>query len=102
MGPILPFLNVFGKQLGVSEVVMGSITAVLPLLFMIAKPTFGLIVDFFQNQRQKLFIGLVIAGSTFYLLLYFIPQPYSIGVKHVVNDVPCSMGMCLDSVCLHF
>ena len=75
LGPILPFLNVFGKQLGVSEVVMGSITAVLPILFLVAKPLFGLIVDYFQEQRKTLFMGLLCAMSMCYVLMYFIPQP---------------------------
>jgi MFS family permease len=75
VGPILPFLNVFGKQLGVSEVVMGIITAVLPVLFLVAKPVFGLIVDHFQEQRKSIFMGLLGAMSMCYMLLYFIPQP---------------------------
>jgi MFS family permease len=75
VGPILPFLNVFGKQLGVSEVVMGSITAILPILFLVAKPLFGLIVDYFQAQRKTVFMGLLCAMSLCYMLLYFIPQP---------------------------
>lgn len=75
LGPILPFLNVFGKQLGVSEVVMGSITAVLPILFLLAKPLFGLIVDYFQEQRKSIFMGLLCAMSMCYVLMYFIPQP---------------------------
>ncbi|KAG6795283.1 major facilitator superfamily domain-containing protein 6 [Apis mellifera caucasica] len=51
MGPILPFLPVYGKQLGISALIMGSITAILPILFLIAKPTFGFLcfqVQFFQ------------------------------------------------------
>lgn len=48
MGPILPFTVVFGKQLGISEIVMGTITAVMPLLFLLAKPAFGYIADYFQ------------------------------------------------------
>ncbi|PNF40182.1 hypothetical protein B7P43_G08260 [Cryptotermes secundus] len=75
LGPILPFLNVFGKQLGVSEMVMGSITAVLPVLFLVAKPLFGLIVDYFQDHRKTVFMGLLCAMSMCYVLLYFIPQP---------------------------
>jgi MFS family permease len=75
LGPILPFLNVFGKQLGVSEMVMGSITAVLPILFLVAKPLFGLIVDYFQEHRKTVFMGLLCAMSMCYVLLYFIPQP---------------------------
>jgi len=55
--------------------VMGSITAVLPILFLVAKPLFGLIVDYFQEQRKSLFMGLLCAMSTCYVLMYFIPQP---------------------------
>ncbi|KAJ4431529.1 hypothetical protein ANN_20127 [Periplaneta americana] len=75
LGPILPFLPVFGKQLGVSEVVMGFITAILPILFLLAKPLFGLIVDYFQEQRKTVFMGLLCAMSLCYVLLYLIPQP---------------------------
>ncbi|PSN39063.1 hypothetical protein C0J52_10097 [Blattella germanica] len=61
--------------LGVSEVVMGSITAILPILFLVAKPVFGLVVDYFQEQRKTVFMGLLCAMSTCYVMLYFIPQP---------------------------
>lgn len=48
MGPILPFTIVFGKQLGISEIVMGTFLAVLPMLFLVAKPAFGYLADYFQ------------------------------------------------------
>jgi len=54
---------------------MGSITAILPILFLVAKPLFGLIVDYFQQQRKTVFMGLLCAMSMCYVLLYFIPQP---------------------------
>lgn len=53
MGPILPFTIVFGKQLGISEIVMGTISAVLPLLFLVAKPAFGYLADYFQVRRPS-------------------------------------------------
>ncbi|XP_063235657.1 major facilitator superfamily domain-containing protein 6 isoform X2 [Bacillus rossius redtenbacheri] len=77
MGPVLPFLNVFGKQLGVSEVVMGTITAVLPILFLLAKPAFGLLVDRFRRRRKLLFMCLVAATGCFYVLLGLVPPPAS-------------------------
>jgi NADH:ubiquinone oxidoreductase subunit 2 (subunit N) len=55
--------------------VMGSITAILPILFLVAKPLFGLIVDYFQERRKTVFMGLLCAMSICYVLLYFIPQP---------------------------
>ncbi|XP_066991663.2 major facilitator superfamily domain-containing protein 6 [Anabrus simplex] len=75
MGPILHQLNVFGKQLGVSEIVIGSINAILPILFLLAKPLFGLIVDYFRDQRKLVFIVLVCSMNMFYILMYFIPHP---------------------------
>jgi len=73
-GPILPFLTVYGKQLGISEVVMGSITAVLPFGFLLSKPFFGFLLDYFHQHRKLLFMLLICAMSGFYILLYFIPQ----------------------------
>lgn len=47
MGPILPQINVFGKQLGISADVMGFVTSVLPILYVLAKPIFGFVIDYF-------------------------------------------------------
>lgn len=47
MGPILPQLAVLGKELGIAADVMGYITAILPILYVIAKPAFGLLADYF-------------------------------------------------------
>lgn len=73
MGPILPYLPVYGKQLGVSPAVMGSITAVLPLLFLVAKPAFGFLVDHFRAWRRAIFVGLLAATSGCFVLMYFLP-----------------------------
>lgn len=47
MGPILPQINVFGKQLGISPDVMGFVTSVLPILYVLAKPIVGYLIDYF-------------------------------------------------------
>lgn len=47
MGPILPQLTVFGKQLGIGPDVMGLITSILPILYVIAKPIVGFVIDYF-------------------------------------------------------
>lgn len=82
MGPILPFTIVFGKQLGISEIVMGTISAVLPLLFLVAKPAFGYLADYFQRQRKLLFMTLICIMCGSHILLYFVPavkvRPFSI------------------------
>ncbi|XP_011312345.1 major facilitator superfamily domain-containing protein 6 [Fopius arisanus] len=74
MGPILPFLPVYGKQLGVSSVAMGTITAILPFLFLLSKPVFGFLVDYFRNWRKTIFIGILIGCSLSFVLLYCLPR----------------------------
>ncbi|XP_011058036.1 PREDICTED: major facilitator superfamily domain-containing protein 6-like [Acromyrmex echinatior] len=91
MGPILPFLPVYGKQLGVSPLIMGSITAILPILFLIAKPTFGFIVDYFRTKRKLIFIALLAITSSCYILMYFLPAlpgPFLSG--HQFQNVSCA------------
>lgn len=47
MGPILPQISVFGKYLGIPADVMGLITCVLPLMYILAKPLVGYLADYF-------------------------------------------------------
>lgn len=51
MGPILPQINVFGKSLGISPDVMGYITSVLPILYVLAKPAVGYLIDYFPVSK---------------------------------------------------
>lgn len=53
MGPILPQINVFGKQLGISPDAMGFVTAVLPFIYMPAKPLVGYLIDYFPVCKQN-------------------------------------------------
>lgn len=56
MGPILPQINVFGKELGISPDVMGYITSVLPILYILAKPAVGYLIDYFPvNKSDNLY-----------------------------------------------
>lgn len=48
MGPILPQLSVIGKQIGIPPDIMGYITAVLPVLYVLAKPLVGFLADYFM------------------------------------------------------
>ena len=77
----MPYLTVYGKELGISEVIMGSITAVVPITFLLAKPVFGFIADYFYEKRKLIFIILIISMSVFYLGLYFIP-PVNIELEY--------------------
>ncbi|XP_016916826.1 major facilitator superfamily domain-containing protein 6 [Apis cerana] len=92
MGPILPFLPVYGKQLGISALIMGSITAILPILFLIAKPTFGFLVDYFYSWRKTIFIILLTATSSCYICMYFLSVlPGPIFPDHSINNVSCDL-----------
>ncbi|KAJ2948798.1 hypothetical protein O0L34_g8056 [Tuta absoluta] len=75
LGPILPQLNVYGRQLGVSAEVMGYVTAGLPLLWAAAKPAFGYVVDYWPNHRKLVFMFLIIVMTGSYSGLWFIPTP---------------------------
>ena len=91
MGPILPFLPVYGKQLGISVVVMGSITAILPIVFLIAKPAFGFLVDCFHAWRKTIFIALLATTSSCYICMYFLPVlPSPILPDHNFNNISCT------------
>lgn len=73
MGPILPQLSVYGKEMGISSVIMGSINGVLPIMFLLAKPAFGLLVDVYRNYRKTIFMGLIVLMTLSYVLMCFIP-----------------------------
>ena len=92
MGPILPFLPVYGKQLGVSALIMGSITAILPILFLVAKPSFGFLVDYFYAWRKIIFIILLATTSSCFICMYFLPILSSpIFPDHNFNNVSCDL-----------
>ncbi|XP_045457180.1 major facilitator superfamily domain-containing protein 6-A [Melitaea cinxia] len=75
LGPLLPQMNVFGRQLGVSPAVMGLVTAVLPLLWAVAKPLFGYIVDFWPSKRKIVFMMLIVVMTGSYCGLWFLHMP---------------------------
>ncbi|CAH0730557.1 unnamed protein product, partial [Brenthis ino] len=86
LGPLLPQLNVYGRQLGVSPSVMGLVTAVLPLLWAAAKPLFGYVVDFWPNHRKLVFMLLILVMSGSYCSLWFLPMPDEVEYQEVVQE----------------
>jgi hypothetical protein len=48
LGPILPQMVLFGRQLGVSPTVMGFFLSMLPFLYFFAKPLVGWLADYFS------------------------------------------------------
>ncbi|XP_055386807.1 major facilitator superfamily domain-containing protein 6 isoform X2 [Condylostylus longicornis] len=83
MGPILPQLSVYGKQLGVSSEIMGYITSFLPILYVLAKPVAGFLADYFSNCRKFIFVCIILIMSLSYSGFYFIPPapPHKIDIK---------------------
>ncbi|CAH2062423.1 unnamed protein product, partial [Iphiclides podalirius] len=75
LGPLLPQMNVFGRQLGISPEAMGLVTAVLPLLWAAAKPLFGYVVDYWPSQRKLVFMLLIAVMTGSYCGLWFLPAP---------------------------
>ncbi|KAH8291532.1 hypothetical protein KR054_012569 [Drosophila jambulina] len=74
MGPILPQLTVIGTQIGIPADVMGYIMAVLPILYVLAKPLVGFLVDYFTNLRKFIFISLILIMTLAYGGFYFLPR----------------------------
>lgn len=89
LGPILPFLSVIGKQLGISEIVMGSVFTIIPIFYFIAKMCYGYIVDYFVQQRTIIFTLAVASMGISYLLIYFVPHT-PLQKKHFTDNVTCS------------
>lgn len=73
MGPILPQTNVFGKQLGIAPDVMGLITSVLPIMYILAKPTVGYLIDYFASARKVIFMSILLVMTLCYAGFYFVP-----------------------------
>lgn len=100
LGPMLPQMNVFGRQLGISPAVMGFVTSVLPILFMIAKPVVGFLADYFKNLRKFIFLSLIATMCASFGLLYFLPTPsedfkiLTLNESLQFNKTPCSISDC--------
>ncbi|KAK9870860.1 hypothetical protein WA026_009818 [Henosepilachna vigintioctopunctata] len=96
LGPILPQLQVFGRELGISSVVMGSVTGILPFVYLLAKPFFGMIVDIHRNYRKCIFMGLIVIMAISYGCIIFIPLKsakfYEIKVGEVISKCNRTMN----------
>ncbi|KAG5680181.1 hypothetical protein PVAND_009706 [Polypedilum vanderplanki] len=87
LGPILPQMVVFGRQLGVSPTVMGFFLSMLPFLYFFAKPLVGMLADYFTKARKLIFLSLVAIMTLSYAGYIFLPQQ-TINNSFNVTDVP--------------
>jgi len=104
-GPIFPFLQVYGKQLGISPLIIGSITAILPILYLIAKPIIGFIMDYFQAWRKVIFLTLLVVGNSCYITIFFLPTlPSPLLSEYHFQNMSCeTLSHCdMESVRFYF
>jgi MFS family permease len=71
--PVVPFLPIYARQLGLSSIVVGTIYTVLPITGMLAKPLFGAIADRYKLQKM-LFLAFQIVTAVSFFLIQFIPE----------------------------
>ncbi|XP_018316271.1 major facilitator superfamily domain-containing protein 6 [Mycetomoellerius zeteki] len=95
-GVTYPYIPVYGKQLGISPLVLGIICTIFPILYLIAKLVFGFLIDYFGNWRKLIFIMLVIVTSSSLLVIFFLPSlpgPMLLG-QHLQNISCTSLSHC--------
>ena len=109
--PLLPFVPIYAKQMGIDSIGVGVIfsgkelykykeqgiedhISALPFMGMVAKPIAGLIADRFLMQKFIFLFGLFLTGAG-YCCLMFVPE--------IVPDIPsqlhCSSPLSLLKVC---
>lgn len=90
MGPVLPQLSVYGRQLGVPPEIMGSVTGLLPIMILISKPLFGFLVDIFRDYRKTIFMGLIFVMAASYALICVVPS------RHLKHFNKTDVNICAD------
>ncbi|CAG9805690.1 unnamed protein product [Chironomus riparius] len=89
LGPILPQMVMFGRQLGVSPTVMGFFLSMLPFLYFFAKPLVGMLADYFSKARKLIFLSLVAIMTLSYAGYIFLPQQTSQNSFNVTDILGC-------------
>ncbi|KYQ46343.1 Major facilitator superfamily domain-containing protein 6 [Trachymyrmex zeteki] len=72
-GAISRYLPVYGKQLGISSLIMGSIIAIVPIASFIGKLILGYAADYYLEWRKAIFMALFAMTGASYFLMYFLP-----------------------------
>lgn len=86
MGPILPQLTVFAKEIGISASATGIIGGFLPIIFFLGKIVICYCADTFGYYRKTIFVTLVILTSMFFALLVLVlPSKISDKSKNNTN-----------------
>ncbi|XP_018392091.1 PREDICTED: major facilitator superfamily domain-containing protein 6-like [Cyphomyrmex costatus] len=94
-GITYPYIPVYGRQLGISPLVLGIICTIFPILHLIAKPAFSFLVDYFGNWRKLIFMVFVIATGGSYIIIFFLPLPSPMLLDQHLKNISCtSLSYC--------
>ncbi|XP_011641597.1 major facilitator superfamily domain-containing protein 6-like [Pogonomyrmex barbatus] len=95
LGCTFPFLHVYGKQLGLSPLVIGSISAIVPLLYLITKPIFGFIMDYSRAWRKTICIIFIVMTNSCFVGIFFLPaMPGPVLTDHFENVSYPFLSLC--------
>ncbi|KAL1461594.1 hypothetical protein WDU94_013474 [Cyamophila willieti] len=72
-----------GKQMRISQMVLGIVNFVLTLLIMLGKPLVGYLSDLFHRQRKIVFLSMLIILMIAFSLLNWIPNNCHTKCGHV-------------------
>ncbi|XP_011859232.1 PREDICTED: uncharacterized protein LOC105556739 [Vollenhovia emeryi] len=90
MGAITLHVPVYGRQLGISPLIMGSIIALLPIANLIGKLIVGYAADYFLAWRKRIFMTQFTVTTMSFILMYFLPAlPGPILHDHTFQNVSC-------------
>uniref|UniRef100_A0A1L8DEU6 Putative transporter n=2 Tax=Nyssomyia neivai TaxID=330878 RepID=A0A1L8DEU6_9DIPT len=92
--PIVPFMPTFARQLGFSTVVVGTVYTILPVVGMLAKPTFGAIADRFQRQKLLFILFLLLTAVAFFAIKFIPPIPADTSVEFHCNGGAADFTHC--------
>lgn len=73
--PLMPFLPVFAKQLGVSQVGVGIMYTILPFIGLVSKPLFGFLSDKFKIGKILFLLTITFTGLLFSAICLIPGQP---------------------------
>ncbi|XP_011861775.1 PREDICTED: uncharacterized protein LOC105558607 isoform X2 [Vollenhovia emeryi] len=90
MGAFTAYVPVYGRQLGISPLIMGSIIALLPIGSLLGKLLIGYAADYFLTWRKRIFMTLFTVTAISFMLMYFLPAlPGPILPDHQFQNVSC-------------
>lgn len=97
--PIVPFMSVYARQLGLSSFIVGIIYTVLPFSGMLAKPLMGSLADKFRCRKFIFLVAQCVSAAAFFSMIFLppIPQTKILSKAHFVCDASeAGFDICLE------